>query len=159
GERPTGKCGKRLLRGIAAALAAQDRISNVRRWILMVSRIQRLVLIISVLGLGNLAGAAQPAPDGVLEIDFIDVQGGAATLVVTPLGESVLIDSGWPGLNDRDPKRIYHVLKDLAKRDRLDHLITTHWHTDHYGGVAGLAKMIPIDQFWDRGLPGDPGAR
>ncbi len=125
----------------------------------MVSRIQRLVLIIAVLSLGDLAGAAQPVADGALEIDFIDVQGGAATLVVTPLGESVLIDSGWPGFDDRDPKRIYHVLKDLAKRDRLDHLITTHWHTDHYGGVAGLAKMVPIDRFWDRGLPGDPGAK
>src|SRR4029077_537054 len=81
------------------------------------------------------------------------------TLVVTPLGESVLIDSGWSGFNDRDPKRIYHVLKDVAKSDRLDHLVTTHWHSDHCGGVAGRAKMVPIDHFWDRGLPGDPGAK
>jgi len=125
----------------------------------MVSRIHKLILIIVVLGLGNMAGAAQPAAGRALEIDFIDVQGGAATLVVTPLGESVLIDSGWPGFEDRDPKRIVHVLKDLAGCEQLDHLVTTHWHADHYGGVAGLAKMIRIGQFWDRGLPEDPGAR
>ena len=83
--------------------------------------------------------------------------GGAATLVVTPERESILIDSGWPGLEDRDPKRIAHVLKDVAGCDHLDHLVTTHWHTDHYGGVAGLAKLIPIDHYWDRGLPGVDG--
>jgi len=92
-----------------------------------------------------------------LDVYFIDVQGGAATLVVTPQRESVLIDSGWPGLNDRDPKRIEHVLKDVAKLDHLDHLVTTHWHMDHFGGVEGLAKRVRIDHFWDRGLP-DPAA-
>ena len=81
-------------------------------------------------------------------------RGGAATLLVTPDRESILIDSGWPGQEDRDPKRIVHVLKDLAGCDRLDHLVTTHWHTDHFGGVAGLARLIEIAHFWDRGLPG-----
>jgi len=69
----------------------------------------------------------------------------------------VLIDSGWPGFEDRDPKRIAQVIKDVAGLDHLDHLATTHWHTDHYGGVAGLAKRVRIGKFWDRGLP-DPGA-
>jgi competence protein ComEC len=96
---------------------------------------------------------AADAPRGSLEIFFIDVQGGAATLIVTPEKESILIDSGWPGLDDRDPKRIEHVLKDVAGLDHLDQLVTTHWHTDHYGGVAGLAKRVRIDHFWDRGLP------
>ena len=94
-----------------------------------------------------------------LDIYFIDVQGGAATLIVTPERESILIDSGWPGLEDRDPKRIVHVLKDLAGCDHLDHLITTHWHMDHFGGVGGLAKLIEIKHFWDRGLPDDGDAR
>jgi beta-lactamase superfamily II metal-dependent hydrolase len=90
-----------------------------------------------------------------LEINFIDVLGGAATLVVTPDRESILIDSGWPGFDDRDPKRIVHVLKDLAGCDHLDHLVTTHWHRDHFGGVGGLSRLIRIDHFWDRGLPED----
>jgi beta-lactamase superfamily II metal-dependent hydrolase len=92
-----------------------------------------------------------------LDIYFIDVNGGAATLIITPERESILIDSGWPGFDDRDPKRIVHVLKDLAKLEKLDHLITTHWHVDHYGGVEGISKLVPIGQFWDRGLPGIDG--
>jgi competence protein ComEC len=100
--------------------------------------------------------AAAPA-DRPFDIYFIDVLGGASTLIVTPERESILIDSGWPGQNDRDPKRIEHVLKDLAGLDHLDHLVTTHWHTDHYGGVEGLARRVRIDHFWDRGLP-DPSA-
>ena len=90
-----------------------------------------------------------------LDIYFIDVMGGAATLIVTPEKESILIDSGWPGFDDRDPRRIVHVLKDLAGCAHLDHLVTTHWHIDHFGGVAGLAKAIEIKHFWDRGLPED----
>lgn len=93
------------------------------------------------------------ASAGDLEIYFIDVNGGAATLVVTPERESILIDSGWAGFDDRDPKRIVHALKDLAHLDHLDHLVTTHWHADHFGGVGGLAKLVRIDHFWDRGLP------
>ncbi|WP_240907290.1 ComEC/Rec2 family competence protein [Paludisphaera rhizosphaerae] len=89
-----------------------------------------------------------------LEIYFVDVLGGAATLVVTPERETILVDSGWPGQNDRDPERIVKALKD-AGCDRIDHLVTTHWHMDHYGGVAGLAKRAAIGRFWDRGLPED----
>ncbi len=105
--------------------------------------------------LNVLCGADSPGRP--LDIYFIDVMGGAATLVVTPEGESLLIDSGWPGLNDRDPARIEHVLKRVAGREGLDHLATTHWHVDHYGGVAGLARRVRIGKFWDRGLP-DPDA-
>jgi competence protein ComEC len=108
-------------------------------------------------GLFVLTGSASgdefgPRP---LDIYFIDVMGGAATLIVTPEKESILIDSGWPGFEDRDPRRIVHVLKNLAGCDHLDHLVTTHWHVDHFGGVAGLAKAIEIKHFWDRGLPED----
>jgi beta-lactamase superfamily II metal-dependent hydrolase len=111
-------------------------------------------LALSFVAYCGLSSAIEPkAPERGLDIYFIDVDGGAATLVVTPERESILIDSGWPGLEDRDPIRIEHVLKDVAKLDHLDHLVSTHWHTDHYGGVEGLAKRVRIDRFWDRGLP------
>ena len=103
-----------------------------------------------------LCGADTPTSRG-LDLYFIDVMGGAATLLVTPERESVLIDSGWAGFEDRDPERIAHVLKDVAGLDHLDHLVTTHWHADHFGGVEGLANRLRIDHYWDRGLP-DPGA-
>jgi beta-lactamase superfamily II metal-dependent hydrolase len=111
--------------------------------------------LLSLLSLVPALCGAAPAqtPERGLDLYFIDVMGGAATLIVTPERESILIDSGWPGFDDRDPKRIEFVLKEVAGLDHLDHLITTHWHTDHYGGVEGLSRRVRIDRFWDRGLP------
>jgi competence protein ComEC len=110
-------------------------------------------LVIGFVAILALTGAGPRAAPPGLDIYFIDVVGGAATLIVTPERESILIDSGWPKLEDRDPKRIVHVLKDVAGLDHLDHMVTTHWHMDHYGGIEGLARMVRIDHFWDRGLP------
>ena len=77
--------------------------------------------------------------DGRFDIYWVDVEGGAATLMVTPRGESVLIDSGNPG--HRDPDRIVKVATQVAGLKRIDFLITTHYHRDHYGGAATLAKL------------------
>jgi hypothetical protein len=114
------------------------------------------MLRLAVLALALIA-AAPPEAKKTLDIYVIDCDGGAATLIVSPARESILIDSGWPGREDRDPKRIVHVLKDVAGCDHLDHLVTTHWHMDHFGGVEGLSKLVRIDHFWDRGLPGVDG--
>jgi len=92
----------------------------------------------------------QAAPK-TLDIYFIDVEGGAATLIVTPLGESLLIDSGFPG--NRDAARIAHVARDVAGLTQIDHCITTHWHRDHVGGIPQLSKLIPVKHFYDHGLP------
>ena len=91
------------------------------------------------------AGAA----DGRLDIYWVDTEGGAATLIVTPAGESVLIDSGNPG--GRDPARIAKVAKDVAKLERIDHLVTTHFHIDHFGGAAQLSALLPIGSVYDNG--------
>src|SRR5947199_8106140 len=95
-------------------------------------------------------GTARPAPK-TLDIYFIDVEGGAATLIVTPTGQSLLIDAGFPG--DRDSGRIAHVALELAGLKQIDHCVITHWHRDHVGGVATLAKLIPIKNYYDHGLP------
>lgn len=86
-----------------------------------------------------------------LDIYFIDTEGGAATLIVTPAGESILIDCGNPG--PRDAERIHKAATELAGLKQLDHLIITHWHSDHYGGAGRLAKLLPIANFHDRGIP------
>lgn len=91
--------------------------------------------------------------DGTLDIYFIDVEGGAATLLVTPAGESVLIDSGYPDNNGRDRDRILNTIKNMAGLDHLDHAVVSHWHLDHYGNHASLAAMLPVRHFWDRGIP------
>ena len=119
----------------------------------MTERPRRILLAVAA---ALLSCGADGAGDS-LDIYFIDVQGGAATLVVTPARESVLIDSGWATPDDRDPRRIEHVVRQVAGLDHIDHLVTTHWHEDHYGGVGGLARRVRIDRFWDRGLP-DPAA-
>src|SRR5262249_44781553 len=86
-----------------------------------------------------------------LDIYFIDVEGGAATLIITPFGESVLIDCGNPGSRDAD--RIHKVATQQAGLKAIDHLAITHWHLDHYGSVDRLAKLLPIRHFYDRGIP------
>lgn len=97
----------------------------------------------------SLAGSA----DSRLDIYFIDVEGGAATLIVTPTGESVLIDSGYPGNANRDRDRILHVVRDVAKLDVINHAVVSHWHLDHFGNHAALASEFTIRNFWDRGIP------
>jgi competence protein ComEC len=93
-------------------------------------------------------GSAAPK---TLDIYFIDVEGGAATLIVSPTGQSLLIDTGWPG--DRDAGRIAHVALEVAGLKQIDHCVITHWHRDHVGGVPALAKLIPIRNYYDHGLP------
>ena len=93
------------------------------------------------------------ADEGSLDLYFIDVEGGAATLIVTPLRESVLIDSGYPDNQARDLDRIIHVAKDVAGLSRIDHAVVSHWHLDHFGNHAALAAKFGIGQFWDRGIP------
>ena len=90
--------------------------------------------------------------DGVLRIYFIDVEGGQATLIVTPAGRSLMIDSGYPGLAGRDPDRIMAAIRDGGLA-RIDYLLTTHFHEDHDGGAAELARRIPIGTFVDSGAP------
>src|SRR5205807_7333598 len=111
-------------------------------------RYRWLMLTCLVWALGPLTGWAADAPRG-LEIYFIDTEGGAATLLVTPAGESVLIDCGNPG--PRDGGRILRTIKDAGLK-AIDHLVITHWHTDHYGAVARLSQEIPIHHFYDHGI-------
>ncbi|MFN0055755.1 MAG: ComEC/Rec2 family competence protein [Planctomycetales bacterium] len=112
-----------------------------------------------VLGLALCGGAWGPGSaaadekDGRLDIYFVDVEGGAATVLVTPKGESVLIDSGYPDNDGRDRDRILKVVRDVAGRTQIDHAVVSHWHLDHYGNHAVLASQIPIKSFWDRGIP------
>ncbi len=90
---------------------------------------------------------AQPAS---LKIYFVDVEGGQATLIVTPRGQSLLVDTGWPDFGARDADRIVQAAK-RAGIHRINYLFVTHFHADHVGGVPQLAARIPIDHFLDHG--------
>jgi competence protein ComEC len=92
---------------------------------------------------------AQSIPPPSLQIYIIDTEGGNAVLFVGPTGESVLIDTGNPGTRDAD--RIVAAATDAGVK-QIDHLIITHWHEDHFGGLEELSKRMPIREFIDHGL-------
>ncbi|HEY3824475.1 MAG TPA: MBL fold metallo-hydrolase [Bryobacteraceae bacterium] len=85
-----------------------------------------------------------------LTVYFIDVEGGQSTLFVTPSGQSVLIDTGFPGFNGRDANRIAAAAKDAGVR-QIDYLLITHYHGDRVGGVPAIAALLPIRNFVDHG--------
>ncbi len=89
-----------------------------------------------------------------LDIYVIDVEGGEATLFVAPSGESLLVDTGWPGFDGRDADRIVAAARD-AGVSQIDHLVVTHFHTDHMGGAAHLADRLPIVTYLDHGTTVD----
>ena len=84
-----------------------------------------------------------------LDIYWIDTEGGGGTLIVSPSGESLLVDTGWRK-DDRDAQRIYDVAK-KAGLTRIDYLLITHFHADHVGGVGKLSQLIPIGKYLDHG--------
>jgi beta-lactamase superfamily II metal-dependent hydrolase len=85
-----------------------------------------------------------------LDIYFIDVEGGQSTLIVTPAGQSLLIDTGFAGFDGRDSGRIVEAAR-AAGITRIDYLLLTHFHWDHDGGVVELARQMPIRTFIDSG--------
>jgi competence protein ComEC len=112
------------------------------------ARFRAILFVTSSVALSLAASAGRS--DRTLDIYWIDSEGGGSTLIVTPAGESVLIDAGNPGT--RDAGRIQEASK-IAGLERIDHLITTHFHVDHFGGAATLSQLIPIGVVHDNGIP------
>ncbi|HET6177126.1 MAG TPA: MBL fold metallo-hydrolase [Candidatus Sulfotelmatobacter sp.] len=100
--------------------------------------------------LGALPGNAATPSAKPLQIYFIDVEGGQATLLVTPLGQSLLIDTGWPGNEGRDADRIIAAAHQAGLK-QLDYVLITHHHRDHVGGVPQLLDGIKVGTFVDHG--------
>jgi beta-lactamase superfamily II metal-dependent hydrolase len=105
-----------------------------------------LLVFTAVLTLSGTVTRGQARKD--LQVYFIDVEGGQSTLFVSPSGQSMLVDAGWPGTRDAD--RIMAVVK-RAGITQIDYLVLTHYHVDHAGGVPELASRIPIRNFVDHG--------
>ncbi len=111
---------------------------------------RRLILCVALgIAVSTVMPAAQPPAAG-LDIYWIDVEGGAATLVVTPGRQSILMDAGWARSDARDALRIQHAMQD-ARVDRIDYFIASHFHGDHVGGLPALAARVPIGRFIDHG--------
>ena len=119
------------------------------------------VILALALAMAPVAASAQTSAARTLDIYFIDVEGGQSTLIVTPAGQTLLVDAGFPSAGTldarpgdparaRDPQRILAVAR-LAGVSRIDYLLVTHFHGDHVGGVPELAQLMPIDTFIDHG--------
>lgn len=85
-----------------------------------------------------------------LDVYFVDVEGGQATLIVTPSKQSILVDTGWPGFNGRDAARIQAAAKSAGVK-HIDYLVLTHYHRDHAGGITQLLERLPVKTFVDHG--------
>jgi competence protein ComEC len=101
---------------------------------------------VTIVPIGQAAEVGNP-----LQIYFIDVEGGQATLVVSPSGESLLIDTGWPGYEGRDADRIVGAAHQAGLK-QIDYVLITHFHRDHVGGVPQLVDGIKVGTFVDHGL-------
>ena len=121
------------------------------------TRVAILLQLSAIVICGTLL-AGQTGGRKALDIYVMDVEGGNATLFVAPSGESVLIDTGNGGpAATRDADRIMAAVRESGLT-QIDHLITTHWHGDHFGGMPELASRIPIRQFIDHGGNVQPAA-
>jgi competence protein ComEC len=100
--------------------------------------------------LGFLLAAFPLAAAGDLQFYFIDVEGGQATLIVSPSGQTMLVDAGWPSRFGPGANRIIEVAK-LARIKQIDYLLVTHYHLDHVGGVPELAAKFPVITYVDHG--------
>lgn len=115
--------------------------------------------VVLTAALGGIAGitypwvaraSSAPAPPKAMQMFFVDVEGGQATLIVTSEDTSLLIDTGWPDNNGRDADRIVAAAK-LAGITKIDFVLLTHYHQDHAGGVQQLAARFPLGAFVDHG--------
>jgi glyoxylase-like metal-dependent hydrolase (beta-lactamase superfamily II) len=92
------------------------------------------------------------AADDALQMVSIDVEGGGGTLFVTPHGKSVLIDTGNPDRGEHPNSESIEKAARSFGLKKIDYLITTHYHSDHIGGLEGVLKRIPIGTFIDHGV-------
>ncbi len=114
-------------------------------------------LLIPLVIVGMLGSSPRTqTPSQTLDAYVIDVEGGEATLFVSPSGESMLVDTGWPGFDGRDADRIAVVAREAGIK-QIDYLVVTHFHADHMGGAAQLAARLPLRRFIDHGTTVDRG--
>jgi beta-lactamase superfamily II metal-dependent hydrolase len=113
-------------------------------------RIPTSILVFGLILAGVPAASSAQESGTSLRIYWIDVEGGAATLVVTPGGGTLLMDCGWPG--KRDAERIARTLA-AAGATKIDHYLTSHYHTDHWGSIEELAALVPIGKYYFHPFP------
>lgn len=115
---------------------------------------KRFLLAVSC---GLLFASLLPAAK-TLDMWVVDSEGAKSLLIVSPSGQSMLIDTGFPGNNDRDTNRILEACK-AAGLKKIDIMVITHYDMDHVNNAPSVASKIPVDLFVDHGPAAvtDPG--
>ncbi len=103
-------------------------------------------------GILCLACAAPLAGAGTFDMYVVDTEGGKALLLISPSGQSMLVDAGFPGFNGRDAIRIAEAAK-AAGVTKFDWLVVTHYDVDHVGNVPDTVARVPAAAFVDHGPP------
>jgi competence protein ComEC len=127
---------------------------NFRRKEPLVTRVLCFLGVLLVLLVSLSPALAEEAR--TLDIYFLDMMGGGSTLIVTPLGESVLIDTGSLRPEHRDADRILKACHDAGLK-QIDYLVTTHFHSDHFGAILEVSQRIPVKCFLDKGTRAPAG--
>jgi competence protein ComEC len=137
--------------GVAALLAT--RLRGVRRLVAAVAAAACLFLP------APLRAAAARARGG-LEVIFIAVGQGDASLLRLPDGSAVLVDGGGAPGGGPDPgaRDVVPLLRDLGVR-RLAAVFVSHPHPDHVVGLAAAAAAFPIERVFSNGDAGEGEAR
>lgn len=116
-------------------------------------RTQFVLFLLLICTCGNRTGTS------TLDIYFTDMDGGAGTLIVTPMNESILIDCGLGTPDHIYADRILKAAGD-AGLQQIDYFIATHYHRDHIGCINYINSQLPIHSFIDRGpVSGFPANR
>ena len=141
---------------IVVLTAACVALLVVERW-----RTRATVVLAAAVGLALLEAWLRHSeqPVGILRATFLDVWQGDSTLIDLPDGRLMLVDAGGNPEHGPDPgERVILPLLRARRRDRIDVLVLTHPHPDHYGGIRALLGRVAIGELWDSGqAESEPG--
>jgi competence protein ComEC len=136
-----------LVQGLGAALLAASWLARAR-WSFR----------LNATGLALMAGCVSEwnvrhdLAEHELRVTFLDVGQGDSVLLQTGTGHTALIDAGGAVHGGPDPgaESVLPLLRAL-RISKLDLVVLSHPHPDHYGGLRAVLDTLPVAELWDTG--------
>lgn len=98
-----------------------------------------VIICFAIAAIPNFRKNTKPSPDGNLQLHFLDVGQGDASLIICD-GHAMLIDGG----DSSSSRKIYTYLSDLGI-NHLEYIVSTHPHDDHTAGLSGALNYAKAD--------------